>query len=846
MSPAAAQLQFGAEFLGFLAAIAGVALALLRAAPRRPPPAVAIAFGVLAGVAFVAGSRLVQNRSDPLVSLPRLLGALVLAVGVLLWSVESRTKVLLLAGAVATGCAVPLVALDQLLAADAAVAIGGLSIGAAVLDLGRRSIASRIAVSGGASLLVIVLVLSVALSAVVDSNLRREAVKRLDDRATAEAKALKGNLGVLLRVATLSNDRLAAAAGASRNEPADRARADQAIERTLSDLSSLSLGGEAYLYIGADNTVLGEDAQKVLSQAGSLALRGDSVVRDASCPSSPGFAVVVLNQRAYGVASIPVCGLGNALFGRLVALLPLDDGRLAGAIPEGDTTSLALFGANGLVAQSGSQPDPGVARSMARLVLADNRERSAAVGDRFVSVAPISLGANEPPPLALVASSPTADISETRDGLFRALFAIALLGALIALLLAALVGERIGARLRRLTQAAEALGRGDPGIRTGVTGDDELGTLGLTFDDMASAIEEKTEVEGRLRGRLEAVVGEMGEALLATDAHARITDFNRSAEDLVGISAASALGCPISEIVSLVADDGSNLAGRLNQPPRTQWSTSASITPIDGSAVPVAVSGAPLRDPDGAPAGGVFVLRDLRGEREVERMKSEFLSRIGHELRTPLTGVLGYSEMLLRRDLSPEQSRPMVEEVVSAGHRLERIVQLLEFFAGSAAGRTLLRLEPVDVRTLVDGVLGVWLAKVEPPLTLTRRVARGLPTVLGDARLLGLALSEAVDNAIRFSPAGGKVVLSAVRADDGRVEIVVTDHGVGMTVEEVERAFKDFEQGDTSDTRSYGGLGLGLPLVLRVVEGHGGEVRCASTPGRGTRLSLFLPVLPAR
>jgi len=142
---------------------------------------------------------------------------------------------------------------------------------------------------------------------------------------------------------------------------------------------------------------------------------------------------------------------------------------------------------------------------------------------------------------------------------------------------------------------------------------------------------------------------------------------------------------------------------------------------------------------------------------------------------------------------------------------------------------------------VIDDVMKLWEPKVEPPLKLTRRVARGLPTVLGDARWLRLALSELVDNAIKFSPAGGKVVLSAECDGDGRLEVAVTDHGVGMTVEEVELAFKDFEQGDTSDTRSYGGLGLGLPLVLRVVEGHGGEVRCDSTPGRGTRLSMVLP-----
>ena len=221
MSPAAAQLQFGAEFLGFLAAIAGVALALLRAAPRRPPPGAAVAFAVLAGVAFVSGSRIVEDSAGPFVSLPRLVGAALLAVFVVLWEVEGRTKVLLLAGAVATSLAVPLVLADQTVGASAAVAVGGLLIGAAVLDLARRSVASRIAVSGAASLLVIVLVLAVALSAVVDDNLRQEAVKRLDERAMAESKTPASSLAVPLRVVTLAKDRVAAAA--TGNDPVARA-----------------------------------------------------------------------------------------------------------------------------------------------------------------------------------------------------------------------------------------------------------------------------------------------------------------------------------------------------------------------------------------------------------------------------------------------------------------------------------------------------------------------------------------------------------------------------------------------------------------------------------------------
>jgi len=840
MSPAAAQLQFGAEFLGFLAAIAGVALALLRAAPRRPPPGVAVAFAVLAGVAFVAGSRIVQDSAGPFVALPRLVGAASLAVFVVLWDVEGRTKVLLLAGAVATAIAVPLVLADQTVGASAAVAVGGLLIGAAVLDLARRSVASRIAVSGAASLLVIVLVLAVALSAVVDDNLRREAVKRLDERALAESKTPTSSLAVPLRVVTLAKDRVVAAATAE--DPVGRA---QAIESALAVLTRLSLGEEDYLFVGSDDasTVRGDDAKRRLGAARVVALVGDRVVQDATCSaaSGTGVSLLVLEDQAFGVVVSPLCAAPANLIGRLIVLAPLDDGRLADALPAGNSTSLALHTADRVVAQAGAQPDPAVARALAGEVASDGRQHSAAVGGRFVSAAPVKGPQDQMTSLVLVASSSTAEILETRENLFRALFAIALLGTLVALVLAALVGERIGARLRSLTQAAEALGRGDPGVRTGLRGDDEVGTLGVTFDSMASAIEEKTEAESRLRGRLEAVVGEMGEALVATDAQARITDFNRSAEDLIGVSAGTALGRQVDQIVSLAADDGAELTSRLKQPPRTPWSASATLSPLEGLPIPVAVSGAPLSSPSGGPGGGVFVLRDLRGEREVERMKTEFLSRVGHELRTPLTGVLGYSEMLLRRSWPADRARQMLEEVNSSGHRLERIVQLLEFFAAAAAGRTLLRLEPVEVRTVADDVLKLWEPRVKAPLTLTRKVARGLPSVMGDPRWLRLALSELVDNAIKFSPVGGNVVISAVRTAEGWVDLAVTDHGVGMSTSDVDRAFTDFEQGDTSDTRRFGGLGLGLPLVLRVVEGHGGEVRCATTPGRGTRISLLLP-----
>src|SRR5207302_11333454 len=132
----------------------------------------------------------------------------------------------------------------------------------------------------------------------------------------------------------------------------------------------------------------------------------------------------------------------------------------------------------------------------------------------------------------------------------------------------------------------------------------------------------------------------------------------------------------------------------------TRWDAIGEVPAADGGAIPVAVSAGALRGPANELAGNVLVLRDLRREREIERMNTEFLSRVGHELRTPLTGILGYSEMLLRHDVDPERRRVWHEEVVHASKRLLRIVEMVEFVASAGAGRVLLRPEHVDVRTI--------------------------------------------------------------------------------------------------------------------------------------------------
>ena len=858
MSPPAAQFQFAAEFVTFLVAAAGLALAVLRTELLSEPGwgRAGLALGLLAMAtgAFLHGSRLVTHADAP--GLVALGGAAVvfLAAGSLRWRGEDLARRLLRAGVALEAVALALdLARAATIPAEAVRGAGAVIIGAGLLVASRRSIAARVAASAALTLLLVVLVLSVSLSQVLTSTVRDQAVSRLDSRARGEAARTADSFRHLLQDALVTS---ASVRGVQRDTQA-LAGDLQGLGQYLTTLQTTFLKQDALVWLSPTRQVLAIATSSTLAALPSdrglaLALAGSPVVDEAILRRAQVGSVLSVGTHALAVAASPaLAGTPPDLKGVAVAVRPLDFTYLQTEASDDPSLSLVLAARDGVLARFGSQPSQSVLSSLARPVLDGGSPGSARmVGGRYVIVRPV-LSPTNVPVATLIASTPTTAVTHTRDSLFRTLFSIALGGTLLALLLAAVVGDRIGAGLRRLTVAARGIQRGELGVRTGFRGEDEVGLLGAAFDSMAGSIEDKTAAlrqaaddETRLRNRLEAVVAGMGEALVAVDAEGKVTDINQAAEELLGVTAARARGRRATEVVALVGEDGTDLREHLRPSPR-RWSGEGRVEQDDGTQVPVAVSAGVIRGPEQEVTGRVFVLRDLRREREVERMKTEFLSRVGHELRTPLAGIVGFAHLLATRVVPAKQARGWHEEILTQSHRLERIVEMLEFFASSGAGRVPLRLDPLDLREVVHDVAARWGERLDGTHPLARRVARGTPSVLGDRPWLGRALDELVDNAVKFSPEGGRVTLTVAPAPGGdEVEISVTDQGKGMTELERAQAFGEFVQGDMSDTRSFGGLGLGLSLVQRVAEGHGGRVLCSSEAGKGSKLSIVLPVPP--
>jgi PAS domain S-box-containing protein len=326
-----------------------------------------------------------------------------------------------------------------------------------------------------------------------------------------------------------------------------------------------------------------------------------------------------------------------------------------------------------------------------------------------------------------------------------------------------------------------------------------------------------------------------------------VTTFNDASEELFGVAASEVVGRRLGETLRVTKEDGTDLTDRMAQPAPGSWNEAAVARRRDGELVPVALSAGGIRAAQGDMVGGVYVMRDMRRERQVERMKTEFLSNISHELRTPLVPIKGFAELLRSRRVSKEQTAEFLDRIVESAGDLERVVDLLVVVAADEAARLTLRTEAVEVRDMLDTVLGRFQDKADGRHAISRKVARGLPHLVGDRRLLERSLEELVDNAVKYSPKGGKVLVTATASGNGHgpaVAITIRDQGVGIPPDRMADIFEDFSQADSSATREFGGLGLGLAFVRRIVRAHHGTLTCESTPGRGSTFSMVLPVAP--
>lgn len=241
--------------------------------------------------------------------------------------------------------------------------------------------------------------------------------------------------------------------------------------------------------------------------------------------------------------------------------------------------------------------------------------------------------------------------------------------------------------------------------------------------------------------------------------------------------------------------------------------------------------------------------RTLELQRALERLselnilKSNFVSNISHELRTPLTHIKGYLDLFAEGGLGPlnQSQLDALQVMMRAEERLERLIEDLIQFSLSSRSDLNLNLEKVDLQTLIKNSIDRLRPKAQAQgISIHATLGQNLPPVWADEDKIGWVLLQLLDNAVKFTPKGGKVIIQA-SINLGPVNIAVIDTGIGIPKERIPEIFEPFHQLDGSATRHYGGTGLGLTMARHIIEAHGSRVKVDSIVGRGSRFEFTLP-----
>jgi two-component system, OmpR family, phosphate regulon sensor histidine kinase PhoR len=436
---------------------------------------------------------------------------------------------------------------------------------------------------------------------------------------------------------------------------------------------------------------------------------------------------------------------------------------------------------------------------------------------------------------------PMAEVTRTVTWARRTVVAGAALACALALAVGLVVNRRVTRPVATMRRAAQRMAEGRLDPPDSVEGTDDVADLARALGDMGLTLRGKIATLETERSKVATILDAMVEGVIALDARGRVLLLNPGARAILGLQPTPenpVEGRPLVEAVrqkalldfveaSQTAPPGSHTQQELELGPPLRGVLAAHAVAMDFP-------------PEGR--GTLLVLHDVSELRRLERVKTEFVANVSHELRTPLTCIRGYLETLLDGALEePTHARRFLEVASLHADRLNRLVDDLLQLSNIETGRVTLVPVDLNVADVATAALAIFERQAaQTGVTLADQVPTGL-RVRADRDRLAQILLNLVDNAVKFTPAGGRVTVSAAPTAAGTVEVRVTDTGIGIPSIDLPRLTERFYRVDKTRSRELGGTGLGLAIVKHLVQAHGGELKIESEVGRGTVIAFTLP-----
>ena len=443
-----------------------------------------------------------------------------------------------------------------------------------------------------------------------------------------------------------------------------------------------------------------------------------------------------------------------------------------------------------------------------------------------------------------------SEVQDVTRSLGRTLLVGLLLCSLFGLGVAYFFSRRLSNRVNRLAEFSKAVAEGQfaqPILPR--SGDDELNVLEQNLRDMSLKIRDNINALRSEKEKLDSILRCMVEGLVVIDPKGKVLLINEQAKTMFGVSEEQIRDGSFVEISRSPAMR--TIFREMSEFDFAKNTYSKRVSVEDGRWFRVnAVS---LRNGTERPNGSILVFHDITEIQRLETVRSDFVANVSHELRTPLTAIRGYVETLLQHPpADPADVNQFLTIIDRHSERLSRLTEDLLVLSDLESGTRKMTFKPVEAGQLVQRVLEVfWDRAAKRKVSLSYSFSSGLPLILGDYDRLQQLFINLVDNAVKYTPSGGSVTITATHAHfsaqaDAWVEIAVADTGTGIAEKDLPRLTERFYRVDKARSRELGGTGLGLAIVKHIVLAHGGELKIESVINKGTSARVLLPGVAAQ
>ena len=398
--------------------------------------------------------------------------------------------------------------------------------------------------------------------------------------------------------------------------------------------------------------------------------------------------------------------------------------------------------------------------------------------------------------------------------------------------------RRVIKPLEEVNSTAREMARGILDRELRIYTGDEFGELARSINDMARQLKNTIDEITEARNQAGAILDSIADGVIAVNKSGEVLFINPVVEKVFGIDQKASQGKNILGVIR-----NYDVERLLEKALRTEKPVSQEIRLIYPEPKVFYVNATPLQGHGRQKGGAVVLFNDITQRKKLEDMRTEFVANVSHELRTPLTSIRGFLETLLEGKIEDQATiRRFLEIINRETARLTRLIDDLLNLSKIEERQVVHRWQAVQLLDTVNRAVIMFQAQAkEQNLELVTELPAELPVVRGDPDMLAQVLINLVDNAIKFTPAGGRITVRA-GANEENVRIDVEDTGIGIPPENIPRIFERFYRVEKSRSRELGGIGLGLAIVKHIIRAHGGKTGVESIVGKGSKFSFTLPI----